>query len=96
MFISSTSSVSESSIVAFVIVRHAYKLIAIYKMNYPTNIVNFKGHLLGRGAYQRGALIREGRLLESRRSLDRLRYVLLQSLLSYFTQIVKLIYRRKR
>ena len=48
---SSTSSVSESSIFSFVFVRHSYWLISIYKMNYHTDIVNFRELLLDRGAY---------------------------------------------
>ena len=51
IFISATSSVSESSIFAFVFVRYGYLLISIYKMNDNADIVNFRGRLLERGAY---------------------------------------------
>ena len=56
IFISSTSSLSGSSTFAVVFIRHAYKLISIYKMNYHTDIVNFRGHLLGRDVCKRGVL----------------------------------------
>ena len=67
---------SESSIFTFVFVRHSYWLISIYKMNYHTDIVNFKGCLLERGAYFEfeNLTFLEGRLLENRYSLDHLRY----------------------
>ena len=66
---------SESSIFTFVFVRHSYWLISMYKMNYHTDIVNFRGCLSERGAYFKfeNLTFLEGRLLENRYSLDHLR-----------------------
>ena len=42
---------SELSIFAFAVVRHAFSIISIYKMNYRTDVGNLRERLLGRGAY---------------------------------------------
>ena len=52
-------------IFAFAFVEHTYLLISVCKMNYHTDIVIL---------LFRGALFKEGRLSESGRSLDHLRY----------------------
>ena len=66
---------SESSIFTFVFVRHSYWFISMYKMNYHTDIVNFRGCLSERGAYFEfeNLMFLEGRLSENRYSLDHLR-----------------------
>ena len=68
----------EFTIVSFVFVKHAYQLISIYKMNYCTDIVFFfwggGGGQWGGTLIFGGAVFRDGRLSESGRSLDHLRY----------------------